>query len=170
MLKTKGWIAGLFGMSLLLAACNGGDGATAVSEADLVAKWYFKRSVAKGFIRTVDASGKELFRFNVDEDTTYAGNTHYIEFVANHTYTANYPEDAGDIPLKRAARPIETGTWSVSGNTVTTISSEGDTSKVAAAISGSNATFTLDMSVSESDPETGGRFETDIEATLHAAK
>jgi hypothetical protein len=170
----KTLMACLLGLGLVMVGCNGdGDGATAVSEGDLVGKWYYKTGVSKGYFRALDDKGKETFRINIDTTETFPANTYYIEFKSDKTYTANTPdEDIGEAVAKRAALfgDLENGTWSVSGNTVTTISTDGDTSKVAAKINGNSASFTFSVDESETDPETGGKFESKLEATLNCTK
>ena len=162
------------GLAAALIGCGDGDGGTAATEGDLVGRWYFTRSVSDGYSRAVDSEGEELFRFNFDEDTTYPANTYYIDFAANKTYTAKFPEseDTEEALGKRAAQSadVETGTWSVSGGKLTTVTAEGDTSVLSASIDGSDAKFTFSVNESETDPEDGYTYEADFDIIFYAKK
>lgn len=162
------------GLAATLVGCGDGSGGTAATEGDLVGKWNFTRSVGEGYTRVLDGDGEEIFRFNLDMDTTYPANKHYIEFAANKTYTANFPEseDTEEALGKRAALlpAEETGTWSVSGGKLTTVSSDGITSVLSASIDGSDATFKLTVDETETDPESGNTFDADFEITYYAKK
>lgn len=166
MTRMKRCVGGLFGLGLLLAGCNGGgDGAAAVPESELVGKWFFKSAVSKGFTRAVDSTGREVFRYDIDEDTTYPAKLHFIDFKADKSYLADRPELGGsDINAKRSAQPagLESGVWSVSGNTLTTASSDLDTTRFSIAVNGSDATFSTVDKGKIVDPTTRTTFENDI--------
>lgn len=161
------WMGILAGFGLMLAACNsGGGGATAVSEADLTGKWILNESTSKGSISIKDAKGKVLISTNFDTTITYPGVAYYLDLKADHNYTANYPNlGFGKVA---AVAPVETGTWSVSGNTLTTITTDRDTVKTQATVSGKSGTFLMKYYESESDDE--GSFVTDIDNTFSATK
>ena len=164
------WMGILAGLGLMLTACDsGGDGATAVSETDLTGKWFLSKSDSKGSISIKDAKGKVLFSSNFDTTITYPAATYYLDLKADHNYTANYPPNpALGIGKVSAVALMESGTWSVSGNTVTTITTDGDTVKTTATVSGKTGTFLVKYYESESDEE--GSFVTDIDNTFSATK
>ena len=166
-------VSGLLGLGLLLAACNGGGGATAVNEADLIGKWLIRSDVSTGYMRITDANGAEVLKLDLGDTNTYTGSTYYFDFKADHTYTANTPEYTEEPLPKRAFRQPESGTWSVSGANLTLIGSEtGETMKdtvtVEAVIDGANATFTL--SIDEKQTSAEGGMEMKLDAAMKAVK
>lgn len=167
-------VAGLLGFGLLLAACNGGGGATAVNEGDLIGRWLIRSDVTTGYMRATGPAGQEIFKLDLGDTNTYTGSTYYFDFKSDHTYTANTPDYGTGGPLPKAvSRQPEAGTWSVSGANLTLIGGEveqstKDTITVQAAIEGTNATFTLSMDEKQTDAE--GSMEMKIDAVMKAVK
>lgn len=166
MKKMLGITLGLVGFGLLLAGCDSSSGGTAVSNDDLVGKWVINKEVTKGFFSYTPTGGQE-FKINIDTTQTYTGSDYYVEFKADKSYSANYPS-SNQTTKRSAASAVETGTWSISGNTVTTISSVGDTSAVQAAISGKSGTFTVSLHETMNDSD--GVYVNSIDATISATK
>ena len=164
------WIGILAVLGLMLTACSsGGGGSTAVSEADLTGKWILNQSHAIGSISARDGAGKVLFSLNIDTTILYSGSAYYLDLKADHGYVANYPPNpALGIGKVSAAALMETGTWSVSGSILTTITTDGDTVKTKATVSGKAGSFLVKYYESETDEE--GGFVTDIDNTFSATK
>jgi hypothetical protein len=166
--------AGFLGLGLLLSACNGGDGATAVNEGDLIGKWLIRSDISSGYMRATDPTGKEVFKMDLGDTNTYTGSTYFFDFKADHTYTANTPNyTTGEAFPKAAGLQLESGTWSVSGADLTLIGSETgattkDTVTVQAAIDGTNATFSL--SIDEKETTAEGSMEMKLDAVMKAVK
>jgi hypothetical protein len=156
--KIAFWSLGLL-MGLALVGCDSGtDSGTPVSSADLVGKWYL-RKVQVG----LDVNFKGNFlgapidttsHFDTTQD--YDGTQYFIEFKSEgNAFTSVFPDDLADAAaaLKRsaAAAATETGTWSVSGDMLTLVASDGTTEKVQVSISGSTLTGkrTLDSTATQ---------------------
>jgi hypothetical protein len=147
--------AGYLGLGLLLAACNGGgDGGTAPTAAELTGKW---------LLREVATKGRMSMKFPpiIDMDTTwdttesYTGSTYYLDFKADNTYESNMPESEtpGDLEKVAASRVLETGTWSLEGKVLTTVSNpDKDTAKMNVTLEDGNlmARFSFDTTYSDS--------------------
>jgi hypothetical protein len=172
-------MAGLFGLALVLGACNGdddGDSGRALTAEELVGKWLLRQVDAKGRIE----ADVEFFQIdtviNIDTTAVYTGGEYYAEFRADSTYTFNMPEeeefvdggfgDFGDIfgGFEKVAADggseMETGTWSLSGTSLTTISSEDDTLVQTATLVGSN--LVLQYAVDTAASDTGYSFAADF--------
>lgn len=159
MSRTKALMAGIFGLGLLLAACNStdGGGGAPITEADLQGKWTITTMHQKG-TRKITPAGGATTTANVDTTTTMpAGSS--IEFKADKSLAISM-----GFPM--------TGTWKLSGtNTVTTIVSflgEADTSDMTATISGNQGTF-VSHDV-DSDDFGGVMTEEDLMTTVKATK
>lgn len=148
--------AGYLGLGLFLAACNGGDGdgGTAPTTAELTGKWLLREVATKGHFTM---KMPPIIDTTVHYDTveTYTGSTYYMEFKADNTYESNMPEPEGPEGVeKRAASPVlETGTWSLQGRVLTTVSNpDKDTAKVDVTLDGGTlkAVFSMDTTYSDS--------------------
>ena len=165
---------GLIGLSvvlgLFLTACEPGGGSTTpVAAADLIGKWLYRSEVAKGTLKSHGVIAGQTIdtTMSLDSTTTYTGNTYYMEFKADNTYTSNSP-DMGEAKVSAQA-PIENGTWSVSGAILTTITADKkDTTKVNVAISGTTLTGT--MVIDESSTYEGITYTTHADITITMAK
>jgi hypothetical protein len=179
-------MAGLFGLALVLAACNGddddGDSGRALTAEELVGKWLLRQVDAKG---NIDVNF-EIFEIdttiNLDTTAVYTGTEYYAEFRADSTYTFNMPDDEEFVDgglgnfedifggLEKAASDggseMETGKWSLSGTSLTTISSEDDTLVQTATLVGSN--LVLQYAVDTAASDTGYSFSVDanVKATF----
>jgi hypothetical protein len=115
-------MAGCLGLGLLLMAC---DSSTNSGSTDIVGTWKVTSAHVKGW--RLDGEGKKQ---DVDEDdSSQIGNT--LEFKANKTFAYDIGFDV-------------TGTWSISGNTLTTlITAFGftDTTRSTVTIDGKEGTF-----------------------------
>ena len=165
---------GLIGLSvvlgLFLTACEPGGGSTTpVAAADLIGKWLYRSEVAKGTIKTHAVIAGQTFDTTTTIDTThtYTGSEYYIEFKSDNTYTANSPEMNGAAKAS-AASALETGTWAVSGATLTTISTTKDTAVVNVAISGTTLTGT--MAIDDTNSEGTYSQITHVDITITMAK
>lgn len=157
MSRIKALTAGIFGLGLLLAACDSTDGGGAITESDLQGKWTVTSMHQKGTRKTTPTGGTPSTK-NVDTTTTMpAGSS--IEFMANKSLAISM-----GFPM--------TGTWKLSGaNTVTTIVSflgQADTSVMTATISGNQGTF-VSHDV-DSDDFGGVKTEDDFMTTVKATK
>lgn len=117
----------MLGLGLVAMGCNGdGDGGLgpAPSNDELIGTWYLREVATKG---TITMKFPPLFdtTINIDTVETYTGTTYYIEFKADKTYVTNSPDSdvTPDFEFefeKRSAGSVqETGTWSLSGSTLT---------------------------------------------------
>jgi hypothetical protein len=142
MRKAMVWMAGCLGLGLLLMACESSTGSG--TDADVVGTWKITSAHDKGW-RLDDDGNKQ----DVDEDdSSQIGGTR--QFNADHTL-------AFDVGFQ------VTGTWSVSGNTLTTLITVfgfTDTSTSTVTIDGKEGTFV------SHDVDA----ETDIVTTLKATK
>lgn len=169
MVRIKSTLAGLFCIGLMLAGCNGGDGATAVAEGDLIGKWILTSFQSKGYMKLTIFGTPQTIPLDTTE--TYTDNANYYDFKADHTFTANTPEpDMGaGLGLEKAAAGLESGTWSLSGNTLTTISTESgstesDTMDIKVSLSGADGTFSYHVDEKDST------FEIKFDAVAKAKK
>lgn len=145
-----------------------------VSEAALLGKWEFSKQRTAGYMTFTPTGGTPV---KVDIDTTEffsVAEDYYIRFDSSHAYQAHFQDSVATTP-KRAARAkrsaraaLETGTWTLSGNVVTTVSSAGDTTHITAALDGSAATFKVFLN--ETIPDTGGVYVTSLASTISATK
>ena len=138
---------GLIGLALVtglvLAACNSGtDSAAPVAAGDLVGKWFYRHETTKGSIKSHYVLAGKAYDTTVvlDHDTAYTGTTYYMEFKADNTYSSNSPDDEVEMEKTSAVSSMETGTWSLSGATLTMISSDSNTAKINIAVSGTTLT------------------------------
>jgi hypothetical protein len=142
MAEIKGWMAGCFGLGLLLAACDsstnsGGGGGGNVAEADLIGKWSVSSVHRKGWETDVAGNHKD-----VDTVETYPAGTDIVEYKSDKTFTAGF----GMFSIN--------GTWSIKGDSVISVTSileMKDTSSAQAVISGKEGTFTTHQVDSEED-------------------
>ena len=158
-------------MGLLLGACNsGGDSTSPVAAADLIGNWFYRSSETKGSIRSQFTVGGKTYDTTtvIDTSETYTGNEYYIEFKSDSSYTANSPDVGPEAEKSTAAADLETGTWSVSGSTLTTISSDKDTAKVNIAISGNTLNGT--MAIDTTSAEGGFSMTTHVTVKISLAK
>jgi hypothetical protein len=168
MKKILGLTLGVMSLGLMLVGCDSSSGPTAVSATDLTGKWLINKQTSKGTIAYTPAGQAEI-KIAVDTATNYsAADNYFVQFDANGSYTANFPSTGGPLAKRAAKAANETGSWKVSGNTITTISSDDDTTDVTAAISGNSGTFTL--AIHESDTDSIGTLVADINATMYATK
>ncbi|MDB5105177.1 MAG: hypothetical protein JWP91_2866 [Fibrobacteres bacterium] len=166
---------GLIGFSLVLglflAACDSGDSTAPVGSGDLVGKWFYRKGVTQGTIHATGtfAGVKYDSTTVIDTTETWTDNTYFIEFKSDNSYTANSPEDiGGGSPKISSVAGMETGTWSVSGSTLTTISSEKDTTKLNVAVSGNNLTGSIVFDSTQT--ENGFTITSHVTATLTLSK
>ncbi|GEM_PF-4363155 len=139
----------LAGACLMILACNSGDGVTAVSSTELVGHWNFTRAEFHYTSKTTPAvAGVPDYKKDTVMDVTGKGN--YIEFKNNMTYVANLPTISLGF-AKAVAAKVDSGTWSINGNTLTTISVAKDTVIAAVSISGASGTFTASLNDSSTD-------------------
>jgi hypothetical protein len=168
-MKMKHGLIGLgVAMGLFLAACDSGDGVTAVNSTDLIGKWNMTQ---QEFHSVTKVSGGSVTIPDQKYDTVenLAGQGDYVEFKNDNTYSANFPSNGNGAAKTSAIAAVETGTWSVAGNTVTTISSDKkDTLAMVAAISGKSGTFTA--SKTESSVEAGYTYSMSYTAIFTATK
>lgn len=134
MKKSIGWMAGCFGLGMLLMACGGSDSSTGpgnggtLTEAALIGKWNVTTVHNKGW-ETDDAGNKK----NVDTVETYPAGISTVEYKSDKTMAMNM----GGFPI--------TGTWSIKGDsviTVTTVLGFNVPSSAYAVINGNSGTFT----------------------------
>ncbi|MBN2036375.1 MAG: hypothetical protein JW768_06495 [Chitinispirillaceae bacterium] len=148
--------------SLVSIGCKD-DNPAGPSNNDLIGKWVFSKAVTH---MSITGGGMSM---TIDTTINFTGNNDYIELRSDNTYTVVSDED-WSLPKKAmnktAYSSTETGTWSLSGSSLTTISTEGDTTVVTVSQSGSSATFS--QSLNEYDPD----LDMTISGTtvLHATK
>jgi hypothetical protein len=144
--------AGIAVLGLALSGCNSGSGVTAVAAGDLIGKWLFTKADIHTEMYVV-SDGKVIT--DTKRDTTMDVTTYgyYVELKDSSKFTANIPPiGLGKGSAAPAALPAITGTWSVTGNTLSMITGTGmytDTLLAEVAITGASGTFTF-ASVSES--------------------
>lgn len=101
------------GLGLFLAACNGGGGgSTAAADGDLIGRWVLRKYHSEGYLKLGGLT------FPMVEDTTFTEDRSYIDLRADHTFVSDLPD-----PESEGETTVETGTWSFSGKTLTTIGS-----------------------------------------------
>jgi hypothetical protein len=155
-------------LCLGFAGCEKGDGVTAVSQGDLVGRWNFTSIHAK-YHSTITVNGKTN---SYDQDTTQslAGKGNFAQFNQDLTCSADIPLLALGLGKRSAAAAVVTGTWSVSGNTITLISTDKqDTVALAAAVSGTSGTFTI-ANESSFDEGADGTYKTTSTSEIKATK
>lgn len=158
--------AGVFALGLFLTGCNSSGGGAAVAEGDLVGKWVMNKSVTIGSFK-VTTNG-ETKTTPMSDTSVYTDATYYVDLKTDKTYTANYPSTGGLGKVAPAAAPLENGTWSVSGNVLTTISADKDTSALSTTISGNAGTF---VTVMDNKYNSGTTiYETHLDITMTATK
>ncbi|MDB5050027.1 MAG: hypothetical protein JWO30_3098 [Fibrobacteres bacterium] len=150
-MKMKNGLIGLaVVMGLFLAACNSGGGSTApIASGDLIGKWFYRKAVTKGTIKTSFTIGTQKYDTTevLDTTATYTGSVNYIEFKSDNTYNSNRPDNPGiGAPKASAVAALENGTWTTSGSTLTLVSSANVTTKIdQVAVSGNDLTGTLNV-------------------------
>ncbi|MCX7725674.1 MAG: hypothetical protein N2053_02365 [Chitinispirillaceae bacterium] len=152
---------------VFFVSCNNNPSGS-VSEDALIGKWTFTKEVVNV---NITASGMSM---KMDTTIVFSGNNDYVEFKNDHTYYLTIDEDlelmkkkiGKDKEIMMGEATTETGTWSLSGNSLKIISDVGDTTTFTVSINGSNATFT--QNVDEKDPILGT--EVNGTMTLHGKK
>lgn len=170
MMSKMRFAAVYLGLGLLLAACNGGDGdgGTAPTTAELTGKWLLREIATKGqMTMKVPAMGIDTTQ-SFDTTETYSGSTYYMDFKADNTYESNMPDvEMDDGGLGKRGVELETGTWSLDGKVLTTVSNpDKDTAKVNVTLDGSNLTAKFSMDTTESDSGVTMSMKIDMTAKL----
>jgi len=131
MKKLNGSLLGCFGLGMLMMACDSGTGSGGgggnLTEADLIGKWNVTSTHEKGW-RNDDAGNKQ----DVDTVESVPSGTSTVEYKSDKTVSINF----GGFGIS--------GTWSIKGDSVITISSFAgfaDTSSAFASITGKSGTF-----------------------------
>jgi hypothetical protein len=162
----------LAGLAILLGACDSSTngGGTPVTKAELVGKWN-ATSLRYNVTSTVTPANPEYPDWTRDTTVNLTGSGAYRNLKADGTYEGITPDLSFLLFLKGSAEGegrSEAGTWSVSGNLLTTVSSDGDTAVVAVALNGASATFT--QTVDDTDTDGGFTFTDKGAITIKAAK
>jgi hypothetical protein len=168
----SGLYALLAGLGLLLGACKSSTdgGGDPVSEAELVGKWNFT-SFRYKMASSVSPANPEFPNTSVDTTLQVTGSGSYINLMADGTYESVFPDLTSLIFMKRSAEgegTIEEGTWSVSGDLLTTVTSEDDSAVFAVVLDGSLGTFT--QTVNETFSGGGYTYSDKGSITVKAAK
>jgi hypothetical protein len=173
MRKRAGWISGVLGLGLLLAACGGDESSSPVTESDLVGRWFTRMVVTKGTITTkFPALGIDTTQ-KIDTTETYTGTTYYFDFKADHTYESNQPDspDAKAVAAKVAfsGKELEKGKWWVNGNTLKNLP-DGKTDTVSSTVHVDGGTLKLHFEIDSSGSEAGATFSIKLKADITASK
>ncbi len=173
-MKKNVWLLGLVTAGLLLAACNDDDddGGRAATAAEIQGKWY---------LRQMDADGSAIIKsalldttLKLDTTATYAGTEYYAHFKSDSTYEFRQP-DFDPTGLSKLlpgggsdSATMETGKWRLSGTTLTTISSEGDSLDVKATLSAGALVMQYAIDTAFTDTTEFGPVTLDLDTDLKA--
>lgn len=170
MAKKTRW-AGIALLCAALSGCNSDDGATAVPSPELLGKWLFTK--AELFQQeTATKNGVVVSDEKFDTTMDVTGKGYYLELKASSKFEANFPVIFDRSAEKvSAVSGLQTGSWSVSGNTLALIDGTdffADTVLVSVSITGASGVFTLN-NIHELTEDSTKTTYTDI-STLTATK
>lgn len=154
------------GIAAVMISCGdksptGGGGGP--SETDLVGKWTFNTVHSVGTVRMQIPSVIDTTE-NVDSTTTCSGGDDWVDVKADKSYQLS----VNDPTMGSNA---ETGTWTLSGSTLTMISTGNtDTTVLTVSVSGTSGSFTRTESSTETDPTMGMTITYNVTATISATK
>jgi hypothetical protein len=173
MLKKKTCLAivtfSLF-VSGIMLSCNDSPTGTSVSSDNLIGKWIVDKMHVKG---TMSILGQNV---SMDTTTVMKNDLSYVQFYSNNTYKAVLPDYESSIASGFEKRKIlskitqvgaaDTGTWSLSGNTLSLKSTTNDTTLTMQDVAINGNSLNMKMPVKASSEG----FSVDIVETFYLSK
>ncbi len=122
MKKIYGLISVLTVLGFMMAGCNSSSGTGGLGPVDmeaLVGKWRIESMKQEGTMRVTTTTPPKDTTTSLNDTAIFSDSTYYTQFKADMTFIANEPSQG--LPKSTSTVAVLTGTWSLSGSTLTTI-------------------------------------------------